>query len=117
MVDKKVLRQQYKQMKKDMGIYSFTCLATGKVYVGWAQDLRGKINGARARLDGDLHACRNLQEDWNRYGPQGFRIKTEELLEYDQDETKTDYREDLEVLLAVWLKENERKYPETEGLK
>lgn len=117
MIDKKALREQYKRMKKDMGIYSLTCLPTGKIYVGWAQDLHGKMNGTSARLNGSFHVCRNLQADWDRYGAENFRIQVEELMEAEEDESKTDYQEDLKVFLELWLETNGEKYPAVERLK
>ena len=106
MLDKKALKAQYKQMKKEMGLYSFTCLNTGKVYIGWAQDLKGKINGTRARLNGGLHPSANLSADWQRWGEGGFLIQVAERLSYDEEESKTDYGPDLEVLLELWLAEH-----------
>lgn len=40
--------------------------------------------------------------DWKEYGESSFTIKILEKLEYDEDESKTDYSEELEILKMVW---------------
>ena len=37
-----------------------------------------------------------------KYGPDNFVIEILENLEYDKDESKTDYSEELEVLQMIW---------------
>ena len=99
---KKELKMQYKQMRPKMGIFIIRSKANNKCFLKATPNLRGVINGTRARLDGGLHPFRELQKEWDEFGPKNFTFEILENLEYDKDETKTDYSEELEVLQMLW---------------
>ncbi|NLJ72434.1 MAG: hypothetical protein GX333_05430 [Syntrophomonadaceae bacterium] len=46
---------------------------------------------------------KELQRDWQELGAQQFEVKILEILEYDEDESKTDYSEELELLKMIWV--------------
>lgn len=99
---KKELTDQYKQMKKPMGVFIIRCSKNNKFYVQATPDLKGVMNGALVRLQGNFHVCKELQKEWNEYGPDCFTMEILEQLEYDKDEAKTDYSEELELLRMIW---------------
>ena len=99
---KKELTEQYKQMKKPMGIFIIKCKLNNKCYIQATPDLRGVMNGAMARLHGHFHPNQELLKDWNEYGQDNFTMEILEQLEYDDDDSKTDYTEELEVLRLIW---------------
>lgn len=99
---KKELTEQYKQMKKPMGIFIIRTKLNNKCYVQTTQDLKGVMNGALARLDGGFHPNKELQMEWNEFGRDSFTVEILEELEYDKDEAKTDYTEELSVLMMIW---------------
>ncbi len=99
---KKELREQYKRTKPQMGIFIIRSKITNKCYIEGTQDLRGKINGTKARLGGGIHPNRELQKAWQDDGEANFTIEILENLEYDKDESKTDYKEDLALLQMIW---------------
>lgn len=99
---KKELIQQYKQMKPPMGIFIIRSKSSNKCYIQTTKDLRGVINGAKARLMAGMHPNRELQKEWNDFGFENFAIEILENLEYDKDESKTDYKEDLALLQMIW---------------
>lgn len=102
MSDKKALKEQYKQYKPDMGIVSYKCLATGKVYLAISQNIKADINSLTFQLNlGNYPLCANLVGDWKKYGQTGFEISTIEQLDYDKDESKTDYTADLKLLREI----------------
>ena len=43
------------------------------------------------------------QKEWNAQGENNFEFEVIDRLEYSQDETKTDYRDDLNTLKSMWL--------------
>lgn len=100
---KKELIEQYKQTKQDMGVYALECTANNNIYIGYAKDIRGKMNRDRFSLLHGSHFNRRLQEDWNLHGEEGFSIRVLEVLEYDKEGVKTDYTEDLKILLQLWF--------------
>ena len=99
MINKKELKDQYKQMKPDMGIFMFKCVTSGKVYLGKSQNIKANINSIMFQLNiGQYYRNANLQSDWKNYGESNFEISILELLKYDKDEAKTDYSDDLKIL-------------------
>jgi hypothetical protein len=99
---KKELKMQYKQMKPQMGVFIIRSKSNNKYYIEGTQDLRGTMNGARFKLDAGGHPNRELQQEWVGNGPSDFTIEVLENLEYDKDESKTDYMEDLALLQMIW---------------
>lgn len=99
---RKELKQQYKLTKPDMGIFIIRCLKSKRCYLQTAQDLRGVMNGAKARLNSNSHPYRALQQDYNLLGAEQFSMEILENLPYDKDETKTDYSEELALLQMIW---------------
>ena len=99
---KRELKLQYKQMKPQMGIFIIRSKVNNKCYIQTTKDLRGVINGAKVRLDGHMHPNQELQKEWTDFGSENFTIEILENLEYDKDESKTDYTEDLDLLQMIW---------------
>ena len=100
---KRELKEHYKAMSPEMGVFVFRCVPTGKNYVGWTHDLKGTLNSLRFQLE--LGSCREkvLQEAWRVHGGAAFCVDVLEKLPYDKDdETKTDYSEELTLLCRLW---------------
>lgn len=53
--------------------------------------MKGAVNGTKFRLGADSHRNKELQKEWNNFGVENFEIEILENLEYDKDESKTDY--------------------------
>lgn len=99
---KRELKMQYKEMKSRMGIFIIRSKVNNKCYIQATPDLRGVMNGAKVRLQGNMHIYKELQKEWNEFGRENFTIEILEELEYDKDESKTDYTEDLKLLEMIW---------------
>lgn len=99
---KKQLKQQYKEMKPDMGIMIVRSHVSNKCFLQATPNLKGTINGTKFKLNAGSHPNRELQEDWHRFGEDNFSVEILEQLKYDKDETKTDYSEELEILQMIW---------------
>jgi hypothetical protein len=109
---KKELKAQYLQMKPDMGVFVIRCDNTRKCHVQTARDFRAVINSNRAKLAGGFHPIQELQQEWTKLGTSHFVIEVLEKMDYDQDESKTDYQEELDLLKIIWEEklENENWY-------
>lgn len=111
---KKELIEQYKRTRPAMGIFIIRCKANNKCYIQTTQNLRGVMNGAMARLGGGFHPNRELQKEWQEFGAENFTREILENFEYDKDESKTDYTEELALLQMIWeeklAKENVQLY-------
>ncbi|NLB88298.1 MAG: GIY-YIG nuclease family protein [Syntrophomonadaceae bacterium] len=100
---KKELQEQYKQMKPDMGIFAVINNSNGKYFLETTPNLKGKINSVTFQLKSGGHPNKVLQKDWREVGADNFEIKILEKLDYDEDETKTDYTDELELLKMMWV--------------
>lgn len=95
---KSELKAQYRTMKPNMGIVIFECLPSGKAYLACAKDTKAVINSKRFQLENGSCFCKKMQADWLEYGAEAFSIRVLEALEYDEDDSKTDYSGDLAAL-------------------
>ena len=99
---RKELKAKYKDYKPDMGVYIFECIPSNKKYIGYTNDTKGTINSKLFQLQSGLLRNKQLQKDWNDYGEDNFSVKVLEYLKYDEDESKTDYSDELEILCEIW---------------
>ena len=99
---KRELKDQYKNMKPDMGIFIIRANFKDKCFVESCKDLKSAINGSKFRLNSGNHLNGDLQNDWKEYGEGCFTIEILENLQYDKDESKIDYSEDLAILKMIW---------------
>lgn len=99
---KKELKEQYKQMKPDMGIVGIRSKQEDWYYLEGTQNLRSALNGIRFKLETGFFPSRELLKKWQEQGEDNFTFEVLEHLEYDKDETKTDYSDDLTLLLMEW---------------
>lgn len=101
-IRKKELKEQYKQMRPDMGVLMIRCTANDKRLLVPARNLKSMINRLKFQLDLGSAPYKELQNDWKQYGPEKFEFEVLDTLEYSKDETKTDYTEELEHLCSLW---------------
>ncbi len=99
---RKELKEQYKQMKPEMGLFIIRCNINNKCYIEAAKDLKSKINSSIFKLQYGNHPNKNLQKEWEEFGEEKFTIEVLEKLEYDKDETKIDYSDELALLQIIW---------------
>ncbi len=99
---KRELIQQYKQTRPLMGILIIQSSISNKCCLQTAKNMNGAINGTRFRLDTGTYVNKELQKEWKEFGSENFKIEVLEYLEYDKDESKTDYSEDLALLQSIW---------------
>lgn len=102
MESRKVLKEQYKRSKPDMGVFAFKSLKSGKCLVEATGDLKSAMNSARFQLDFGNYRNSELQAQWKEDGPAAFSLEILEILPYDKDESKTDYGEELAILKMMW---------------
>ena len=101
-MDKKELKNNYKQAIQPMGIYQIRNTINGRVFLGSAKDLRGIINSNKFQLKGGLHRNKELQKDFNDVGDKGFAFEIVDYLEPGEG-TSCDYSTELKTLEALWL--------------
>ena len=96
---RKELKELYKTINR-YGVFVIRSIKDNKCYIHGTRDLKSFINRVKFSLIGS-HPNKELQRDWTRYGESGFVIEILEKLEYDKDEEKTDYSEELRILQII----------------
>lgn len=109
-MDKKEVRQKYKQTIQPMGVYQIKNLKNGKIFIGSAKNLPGKINSHKFQLKNRLHNNRSLQKDYNEQGEADFVFEILDNLD-PKDDPNADYTKELNLLEEMWL-EKLRPYDE-----
>jgi hypothetical protein len=106
-MDRKKLREQYRNRKKRMGCYALVFAPTGEQFIGSSSDLDSIANSIMFRLSvGALGQNPRLQELYVRYGADAFSFRVLEELEADENGTKEDYRDELKILRQMLLETN-----------
>ncbi len=101
---KRELREQYKLMRPDMGIFAVICRPNSRYYLETTENLRGAMNSTEFKLNAGMHPKKALQKDWSEFGSEEFEIRILEQIEPDDmDESRAGYEDDLALLKMVWI--------------
>jgi len=98
---KKELKEMYKDMKIEAGVFTMTNTKTGKVFVGSFNNLK-RLNGFKFMLKTNTHTNKELQADYNSFGQDAFEVKIVEYLKKKED-GYFDAKKELEKLEQKWL--------------
>ena len=98
---KKELKQLYKEMKTEAGVYQIRNTKNQKVFVTATPNFK-TINGKQIMLRGGGHKNRQLQEEWKQYGEEAFVFEVLEVLE-EKEEGFFDKADELKKLEKKWL--------------
>lgn len=106
---KKELRAQYELMKPDMGIFTIRCLENNRCHIEAVKDLKSSMNLAIFKLDLGNYPIKELQQEWRRLGKSKFAVEVLENLPYEEDESVTNYQDELELLEITWAERLEEE--------
>lgn len=96
------LKRLYKENPPKAGIFRITNRTNGRIFIGKAMNVHGKINGQRFELQLGSHKSRTLQNDWNEFGEQNFEFDVVDYLD-PVDDPGQDMSGDLAALEEAWL--------------
>ena len=80
---KKLLLEEYKHRKPEMGIISFRCIETNEVFLSASKDTKADFNSNRCKLSFNSHPNKRLLSLWNQYGESGFELSVLKVLKYE----------------------------------
>lgn len=98
---KKELKNQYKEIKTEAGIYQIRNTINGKVFLVSTPNLK-TINGREIELNNGTHRNKLLQDEWKQYGKDAFVFEVLEILE-PPEEGYFDTKEELKKLEKKWM--------------
>ena len=99
--ERKLRIREYKETPRPAGIYQIRNNANGRVLIGSAVDVPGRLNRYRFQLRLGSHPDAELQADWNVLGEEAFDLSVLDRLE-PRDEPSYDPTEDLAALEEMW---------------
>ncbi|MCK6606505.1 MAG: GIY-YIG nuclease family protein [Ignavibacteriaceae bacterium] len=102
MIDKAKLKRESKELKTPMGVYQIKNLVNGKVFIGSAYNVPGKLNGHQFTLKIGSHINPDLQKEYNQFGAGNFEFGMLDELKYKED-PDYNYKEDLKFLEEAWI--------------
>jgi hypothetical protein len=98
---KKELKQQYKEIKIEAGVYQIRNTKNGKILIESTPNLK-TINGKRFSLERGSHTNKLLQNELQEFGAEAFVIEVLEILETPK-ESIFDVKDALKKLKEKWL--------------
>lgn len=78
------LKQMYKEIKIEAGIYQIKNVKNGKILVVGTPNLK-TLNGKRFELQMGTSINKVLQQEWNEYGEDAFEFEILEVIEPKKD--------------------------------
>ncbi|MEH7523134.1 GIY-YIG nuclease family protein [Bacillus sp. JJ1503] len=98
---KKELKQQYKEIPIEAGVYQIKNIKNQKMFVSSTRNFK-TLNGEKFMLESGSHTNKTLQEEWNQLGKEAFSFETLEVLKKKNDPYYNE-KEALAELEAKWL--------------
>jgi hypothetical protein len=115
---RKELVAEYQQRPRRMGIYQICNLDNGKIFIGSSYNLHGALNKETFLLNTGLHSITGLQEEWNAYGENAFRLDILDEIKLAEGESLMGmvpvdvpvnhpsvkkYKDELQLMQQMWL--------------
>ncbi|WP_333650024.1 GIY-YIG nuclease family protein [Lacrimispora sp.] len=101
---RKLLLEEYKNRRPEMGVISLRCKATGQAFLGISTDTKAGFNSICVKLSSNSHPNKKLQELWNQYDLEGFECSVLKVLKYE--DPAQDHTAELEELREICLAED-----------
>ena len=99
---RKEINRAYQERVKPSGVFQVRNLANGKVLLGSSLNLEGPLNKHRFMLQINSHPNKELQKDWNEFGPGQFTFEILETIPV-KDDPNFNLKDELTLLEEIWL--------------
>lgn len=99
---RKSIKRQYKERKKQAGVFQVRNLANGKILLGSSLNLHGPLNSHKFMLGTGSHRNEELQRDWKTYGAKNFSFDVLEIVKV-KDDPNFNIEDELTLLEQIWV--------------
>ncbi len=108
-IDKKELREKYKNRICTGGVYCIKCKGNSDYWLRSATDLQGAKN--RFEFSVKTNSCLDLhmKKDWALFGPESFVFDVLEEIQKKETQTNKEFASDVAVLLELWLEKTKEE--------
>lgn len=97
MKTRKELKDEYKRMKFQIGIFQIRNILNNKIYIGSSPDLKSVWNREKFQLEMGMHYNTELQKEWKQFGAENFVYEIIEEIKQN-DEEERNYKSELKDL-------------------
>jgi hypothetical protein len=101
-MDKKTLKEKYKQSKVAGGIYRVMNTNNGMYLFNYTPDIRARQNSFEFMVSTSTCFDNRVIKDWESLGGGVFSFEVLETLEKKKDQTREQFIADLETLAQMW---------------
>jgi hypothetical protein len=101
-LSRKALKREFKERKKQAGVFQVKNTVNGKIFLGSSLNLEGVFNGCRFQLSMGSHRNKALQKEWNEYGEGKFAFEILETVKI-KDDPDFNLVDELTLLEQVWI--------------
>ncbi len=102
MKSREELKREYKERKKQAGVFQVKNTVNGKVLLGSSLNLDGPLNSHKFMLTIGRHRNEVLQREWTEYGPDAFVFEILEVVK-EKDDPNFNREDELTLLEQIWL--------------
>lgn len=99
---RKEIHREYKERVKPSGIYQVKNNANGRIFLGSSLNLEGPLNRHRFMLGIGSHTNKELQKEWEEFGPDNFAFEILEEVKV-QDSPNFNLDDELKLLEMIWI--------------
>lgn len=103
-MDRKALKEAYKQQKFKMGVFQIRNLVNGKLLVEGNTNLDAIWKRYRFELNMGGHKNTALQQDWKAFGEANFAFEILAEIE-EQEDQMLDYNKEVKTLQEMYVEE------------
>jgi hypothetical protein len=108
-LNKKEIRDQYKNRTLTGGVFSIKCSGSGRVWIKSTNDLDGQINKFKFFVSTNSCPEPTMRTDWLQYGAESFSFSIVEKLEKGETQTDTEFAEDIRALYDICMENSNSK--------
>jgi len=102
MKSRQELKREYKERKKQAGVFQVKNTINGKVLLGSSLNLDGPLNSHRFMLTIGRHRNGTLQREWREFGPDAFVFEILEVVK-EKDDPNFNLEDELTLLEQIWV--------------
>lgn len=102
MKTKKELREEYDQIKFQMGVFQIRNIVNQKIYIDSSINLTAAWNKNLMQLQFGSHMNKELQAEWNEFGESKFVFEVISELKHD-DSREIDYKKEVKALEKLFI--------------
>jgi len=102
-LNKKELRDNYKNRTVTGGIYCIKCNGNGQEWLRSTRDIIGNKNRFDFFVSTDSCPEPGMLKEWKLYGGKSFQLIILEEMKKTDKQTEAEFAEDMALLLEMWL--------------